>query len=197
MAKEEMELYLDLHMEESDTFHSDVEENTTPEKTQKGNPRHAKMAKLYEDAAEYEEDLRIFENELEIVNNNILKDIASELIKAFPEEDKERDYTQELNTIVTMGWTHAVEVNKTHPQEQLMLVKETDFSNIVEKLSTTYPNYKGDFEKEVRALLVKRWENLISIKKDHIKEEHAEIKTAGLKPSYVKRAYHQYHGIIK
>jgi hypothetical protein len=87
MAKEEMELYLDLHKEESDTFHSDVEENTTPEKTQKGNPQHAKMAKLYEDAAEYEEDLRIFENELEIVNNNILKDIASELIKAFPEEE--------------------------------------------------------------------------------------------------------------
>jgi len=194
--KEEMELYIDLHTEESDTFHADVEKDTTPEKTQKGNPRHAEMAKLYEDAAEYEEDLKIFENELEIVNNNKLNDIASALIKAFPEEDKERDYIQELNTIVTMGWTLAVEVNKTHPEEQLALVKETGFSNIVEKLSTAYPNYKGDFEKEVRALLVKRWENLIAIKKDHIKEEHAELKTAGLKPTYVKRAYHQYHGIV-
>ena len=198
MAKEEeKKLYLELQMDELKGSLLEEDDNPTPKKTKEKNPQHAEMAKLYEDAAEYEEDLRVFENELEIVNANALKDIASELIKAFPDEDKERDYLQELNNIIDIGWNHAVEVNKTHPIEQLTLVKETEFAEVVEKLSAAYPDYEGEFEEEVRTLLVKRWENLIAIKKEHVKQEHAEIKTAGLKPKYVKRAYQQYHGIIK
>ena len=41
---------------------------------------------MYEDAAEYEEDLKGFEEELEIVNANELKDIAAALIQKFPNE---------------------------------------------------------------------------------------------------------------
>jgi len=197
MAKEETKLYLEMQMDELKSSLEDKEEKTSPKKTKEKDPQHAEMAKLYEDAAEYEEDLRIFEEELEIVNSNPLNKIASALIKTFPEEDKERDYKKELNNIIDIGWTHAVEVQKTHPIEQLSLVKETEFSDVVDKLSATYPEYEGNFEDEVRSLLVKRWENLIAIKEEHVKQEHAEIKTAGLKPKFVKRAYQQYHGIKK
>ncbi len=196
MAEQERKRYLELQMGELKDSLVDEKESTTPKKPKEKNPQNAEMAKLYEDAAEYEKDLQGFEDELEIVNTNDLKDIAAALIKAFPEENKERDYLQELNTTVHIGWTNAVEVKKTHPVEQLKLVKETAFGDLVEKLSLAYPDYEGDFEEEVRAHLVKRWENLIAIKQEHIKQEHAEIKTAGLKPKYVKRAYQQYHGLI-
>ena len=96
-----------------------------------------------------------------------------------------------------MGWTHFVEVEKTHPKEQLELIKETEFGDVVEKLNAAYPDYNGDFEAEIRDLLVKRWENLIAIKKEHIAQELAEIKTTGLKPKFVKRVYEQVHGIVK
>lgn len=197
MADQETKRYLELQMKELKNALNDEKETPTPKNTKVKNPQNAEMAELYEDAAEYEEDLRIFEEELEIVNTNALKDISAALIKAFPEENKERDYTQELNNTVLIGWTQAVEVKKTHPAEQLTLIKETEFSEIVETLSDAYPDYEGDFEEEVRTHLVKRWENLIAIKQEHIKQEHAEIKTAGLKPKYVKRAYQQYHGLIK
>ncbi len=90
-----------------------------------------------------------------------------------------------------------VDVEKTHPKEQLALIKETEFGDVVEKLSAAYPDHTGDFEADVRNFLVKRWENLIAIKKEHIKQELAEIKTTGLKPKYVKRVYEQFHGIVK
>lgn len=197
MAEQETKRYLELQMEELKDSMLDAKETPAPQKTKEKNPQNAEMARLYEDAAEYEKDLQGFEDELEIVNNHDLKDIADALIKAFPEENKERDYIQELNNTVNIGWAHAVEVKKTHPVEQLTLVKETEFSDIVERLSAAYPDYEGDFEKDVREHLVKRWENLIAIKTEHIKQEHAEIKTAGLKPKYVKRAYQQFHGIVK
>jgi len=197
MAEKKSKRYLELQMEELKASFLAEGDVATPKKATDNKGKNAEMAKLYEDAAEYEADLKLFEDELEIVNANALKDIAAALIKEFPEEDKERNYTQELNTIVDQGWTQAVEVEKTHPAEQLALVKETKFEDIVEKLSEAYPDYSGNFEAEVRALLVQRWGNLIAIKKEHVKQEHAEIYTSGLKPKYVKRAYEQYHGIIK
>ena len=198
MAKDEKKRYIELQMEELKGSLLEADENPTPEKKKINharNPQNAAIAKLYEDAAEYEEDLKGFEEELEIVNATELKDIAAALIHAFPDED--RDYAEELDTILLMGWTHFIEVEKTHPKEQLELIKETEFADIVEKLNAAYPDYTADFEKDVRALLEKRWGNLIAIKKEHIKEELAEIKTSGLKPKYAKRVYEQYHGIIK
>jgi molybdopterin converting factor small subunit len=197
MAEKKEKLYLELQMEELKAEHAENagEEASSPKKNTRDNSKNAEIAKMYEDAAEYEEGLKAFEEELEIVNANALKDIAAALIQKFPNE--ERDYAQELNTVLEMGWTHLVEVEKTHPKEQLEVIKETEFGDVVEKLNAAYPDYTGDFEADVRNFLVKRWENLISITKDHLKEELAEIKTTGLKPKYVKRVYEQFHGIAK
>jgi len=194
MAEKKEKLYLELQMEELKAAHAE-ERDSTPKKKSRDNSKNAGLAKMYEDAAEYEDDLKGFEEELEIVNANELKDIAASLIKKFPNED--RDYAQELRTILETGWTYLIDVEKTHPKEQLELIKETEFGDVVEKLSAAYPDYNGDFEADVRNFLVKRWGNLIAIKKEHIKQELAEIKTAGLKPKYVKRVYEQFHGIIK
>lgn len=200
MAEKKEKLYLELQMEELKAAHAEEtgEENPVPQKSHANNVKSAKnaeIAKMYEDAAEYEEDLKGFEEELEIVNANALKDITASLIQKFPNE--ERDYAQELRSILEMGWTHFIDVEKTHPKEQLKLIKETEFGDVVEKLNAAYPEYDGDFEADVRNFMVKRWENLIAIKKEHIQQELAEIKTTGLKPKYVKRVYEQFHGIVK
>lgn len=197
MAENKTKLYMEMQMEELEDFHAEEKEKqtVTPKKNPHRNEKNAALAKLYEDAAEYEEDLKGFEEELEIVNANALKDIAATLTKAFPDED--RDYAQELKTILEIGWKHFVEVEKSHPQAQLKIISESDFGDVVENLVSAYPDYSGDFENDIRGLLVKRWENLIAIKKEHIAEELAEIKTAGLKPKFVKRVYEQYHGLVE
>lgn len=203
MSDKETKRYMELQMDEMKSFHAENAENaenaekkdSSSKDDQRQRDKNAEIAKMYEDVAEYEEGLKAFEEELEIVNANALKDIAAALIQNFPEE--ERDYAQELKTILELGWTHLVEVEKTHPKEQLDLIKETEFGDVVEKLNTAYPDYNGDFETDIRNFLVKRWENLISITKTHIKEELAEIKTTGLKPKYVKRVYEEFHGITK
>jgi molybdopterin converting factor small subunit len=196
MAEKKEKLYLELQMEELKAAHADAaEDNTAPKNNDKVNSKNAEIAKMYEDAAEYEANLKGFEEELEIVNANTLKDIAAALVQKFPNE--ERDYAQELKVIVETGWAHLVDVEKTHPKEQLELVKETEFGDVVEKLNAAYPDYNGDFEADIRNFLVKRWENLIAITQEHIKQELAEIKTTGLKPKYVKRVYEQFHGIVK
>lgn len=195
MATQETTRYMELQMQELKAEHAvDSEQKiTTTKDTKNYNSKNAEIAKLYEDAAEYEEDLKGFEEELEIVNANELKNISAALIQKFPNE--ERNYAQELNTVLEMGWTHLVEVAKTHPKEQLELIKETEFGDVVEKLAAAYPEYEGDFETDVREILLKRWNTLIAIKKEHIKEELAEIKILGLKPKYAQRIYKQFHGI--
>lgn len=205
MADENKKLYLELQMDELkaalgiEVDHSTSEGNKeklaklkdTAEKNNKA--KNADVAKLYENAAEYEKELESFEKELEIINTHDLKEIATVLSKNLPDED--RHYAQELKSVVIAGWAHFVEVEKTHPIEQLELLKETDFSDIVEKLTIAYPDYKGCFERDVRGILVKRLDTLIAIKKEHIEEEIEEIYIAGLKPSFVKRIYKEFHGI--
>ena len=141
-----------------------------------------KIAALYEDAAEYEEELETFEAELEIVKNTELKDIADALNKKFP--DYEGDYLKELKAILEAHWTQFVEVDKTHPQEQLTLIKETDFSE-----------YNDEFAEEVKNVLIKRWEMLVTIKKEHVAEERAEMKLRGMKPDHIRKVYRKYHGL--
>ena len=193
MENKETKRYMELQMEELKATLDDKEQKAPAKDDSRYNKKNAELAKLYEDAAEYEEDLKGFQDELEIVLSNSLENIAQALINKFPNE--ERDYAKELQTILEMGWTHLVTVEKTHPQEQLDIIKTTEFGEVVNKLKNNYPEYEGDFEAEIRALLVKRWENLIAIKKEHIKEEHTEIKIRGLKPNYVQRIYEQFHGI--
>ena len=193
MQDENTQRLLELQMEElKATYGIDTKQEASAPKKSK-NDKDIELAKLYEDAAEYEEELEGFEEELEIINANELKDIAVALKQELPNE--ERNYAQELSAVLIAGWTHFVEVGKTHPKEQLELIKETDFCEVVEKLSTAFPDYSGDFDTDVRDVLVKRWETIINIKKEHIKEEMDEIYIAGLKPSFVKRIYKQVHGI--
>ena len=142
----------------------------------------AKIAKLYEDAAEYEEELETFKEELEIVKSNELKDIPSELDKKFP--DYEGDYLKELKAVLEAHWTQFVEVDKTHPVEQLKLIKTSELSD-----------YSGDFETEVKNVLLKRWKMLVDIKTEHVAEERAEMKLRGMKPDHIRKVYRKYHGL--
>lgn len=195
MADKDTKRYMELQMEEMKNFHTqNAEKKDSDSKESKSDrEKEAEIARLYEDLAEYEEDLECFEKELEIVKANALKDISKVLTESLQEE--ERDYEQELKTVLESGWTHMVEVLQTHPKEQLEIIKNNEFSDVEKKLSAAYPDYSGNFETDIRNLLVQRWETLIAIKKEHIKEEIAEIKTSGLKPHYAKRVYKRYHGI--
>ena len=159
----------------------------------KQNPKNIELAKLYEDAYEYEEELAAFEAELDIVAANSVGNLVTALTRDLPND--ERDYAAELHTILVATWTHKVETQKSHPREQLELIKANTLDNVVTTLATSFPDYEGDFEKEVHAAFTDRLNTLIAIKKEHIDEEIAEIKIAGLKPSYVKRIYKQVHNL--
>lgn len=169
------------------------EKSASKKNTSATDQKNIELAKLYEDLAEYEEELEGFEKELAIIQAHQLKDLPSSLAQALASED--RDYAQELKAILVATWTHLNEVKKTHPAESLELIKATEFCDVIDKLNAAFPEYEGSFETEVKEILVKRWEALIAIKKEHIKEEEDDIYIAGLKPSFVKRIYKQVHGI--
>jgi len=154
---------------------------------------NAKIAALYEDAAEYEAELQVFEVEFEILNENTLGDLVVKLNENTPEY--EGDYAEELATIVVNAWNQLVEDQKTDAGEQLELLKQTAFSDMVEKLNTAFPEYAGDFEAEIREILVKRWEFLIDIKKEHIADERADMKLQGMKPDHIRKVYYNYNGV--
>lgn len=155
---------------------------------------NAKLAALYEDAGEYEAELACFEKEFEILNDNALGDLAMKLNENTPEY--EGDYAEELFAVVMNGWTQLVEAQKTGAQEQLELLKKTAFPDMLEKLNAAFPEYAGDFEAEIREILVKRWEFLIDIKKEHIADERADMKLQGMKPDHIRKVYYNYHGVI-
>jgi len=155
--------------------------------------KNAKIAALYDDIAEYEKNLKGFQAELELIKENTMKHIAIALREKFPKE--ERDYAKELGAVLEAGWTQLVEVAQSHPKEQLELIRQTEFGDVAEKLNAQYPEYGGDFEAEIRGILVKRWEILIETIKEHIKDEKYDMKIRGLKPDYVEGVYKKYHGI--
>jgi len=190
------ELKAFLSSDDNDAFQDETQEQKNKDATKKEvkhNPKNIELAKLYEDAYEYEEELVSFEAELEVVDAAKLEELAAVLRKELPNE--ERDYDKELQGILVATWVYKVETKKTHPQEQLDLIKQCTLFNVVEKLSSAFPEYEGDFAKEVKAAFTDRLKTLITIKKEHIKEEIADIKIAGLKPTYVKRIYKQVHGL--
>lgn len=181
---------MQMHMDELHAKHGVKKDES---KKNVRDERHAEIAALYEDAWEYEKDLECFENELKIIKNTPLDAISEALTEK--QFDPERNYAQELDTVLEAAWTQRVEVEQTHPAEQLAIIRESGFIGAPEKLRAAYPDYNGDFDKEILEAIVNRWEMLIEIKKEHIDEEIAEIKTAGLKPYYAKRIYKEYHGI--
>jgi hypothetical protein len=155
---------------------------------------NAKIATLYEDAAEYEAELEAFEKELEILNENALSELVEKLNENNPAY--EGDYAKEIATVVVNAWGQLVEEQKSDASEQLELLKQTAFSDMVEKLSSAFSEYAGDFEAEIREILVKRWEFLIEMKKEHVADERAELKLRGMKPDHVRKVYYNYHGVV-
>lgn len=189
MATLKKKNYMELQMEElkKATLEGKSDDTPTVKKSARATQKDLDIAKLYEDAAEYEEDLEGFEAELEVINSTELKNIPSVLTQKIPNE--ERDYPEEFKAILVANWTHFVETEKTHPKEQLELIQNTQYCDIFEKFNSIQPEYEGSFEEDVKSILTKRWEMLIAIKKEHIKQEHDDIKIAGLKPKWVKRVY--------
>lgn len=196
MAENKQKLLLELQMEELKATYGIKPEDSIPQADRPNmnrTPEKAKIAKLYEDAAEYEEDLRCFEAELEIINKNKIKNITDALNKEFPNYDG--DYVQESQAVLEAGWVNLIQVEKTHPQEQLESIKNTELFDALEKLNAQYPDYAGNFENDIKNILIKRWEMLIGIKKEHIKEELAEMKLRGMKPDHIRKVYNKFHGL--
>lgn len=186
-----------LQLEELRSFYGIKEGDDSPRNTKPVNYKtenNRKIAELYEDAAEYKIELMGFEKELKLINAYELKDVLAALMQKFP--NYEGNYAKEFETILAAHWTELVEVKKTHPQEQLYLIKETPFNEVAQKLQSAYPDNEVSFEDSIKKCLVKRWEMLVSIKKEHIKEEITEIKMSGLKPDYAEKIYNRYHGLV-
>jgi len=147
-------------------------------------PNKAKIAKLFEDAAEYEEDLEGFEAELAVIHAHNLAEISEELMKSFPHYEGE--YPKEIHAVISNYWKD---------EAQLEVIKNTNFPKVVEELKTLYPDYQGDFEVEIKDILIKRWEMIVEIKKEHVKEELAEMKAQGMKPDHIRKVYRLFHGL--
>lgn len=179
-------------MSELKEFVGDTAEKKSTAKPVK-DEKKAEIAGLYEDCYEYEMDLEAFQSELEIIKNHELKVLGEALSRELPND--ERNYDAELKAVVEAAWNYRVNELGTHPNEQYKLIQGLEFPIMAEQLTQAFPEHEGDFFKEIKEALVQRWELLIEIKKEHIKEEIADIKTAGLKPHYAKRIYKEYHGI--
>jgi len=185
LQMEELRASLGITKEESDT--KKKPDNTRSE-------ANAKIAALYEAAGEYEAELERFEAELELIESHGLSELVVVLGEAFPGEDGSVE--QELKSVIEAGWRQLTEVKQTHPVEQIALIDGSEFGDMCSKLKTQYPAYEGDFEAQMKEILVKRWEMLIEIKKEHIAEEREEIEEhRGLKPDYARGVYRKYHGL--
>ncbi|HIC44944.1 MAG TPA: hypothetical protein EYO73_11915 [Sulfurimonas sp.] len=214
MADDSKKLYMEIQMEElkASLLDGDEDEDLDPleqmmkeqaaskkTKVNVNSEKEKELAKMYIDAYAYEQELELFEEEIAVVKANDLKDIATALRTEFPEV--KRDYEAEFKESLIIAWTHNVDVKQLRPQEQLDLIKKTEFTEVVKAFETSFPDYKTDFdvtfEKEVKLVLVKKLEMLIGIKKDEIEEELDVIYIAGIKPSYVKRIYKQVNGLWK
>jgi len=182
MAGKENRRIMEMQMDALKDEHGvdiDSSKNRIPANARSANNK--KIAALYNDAAEYECELKDFEAELEIVNENTLTDLVVKLNENNPEY--EGDYAKEIGEVATNGFTQLAEA-KSHTVEQLELVKSMDFTA-----------YTGDFEEELRTILVKRWEFLVEIKKEHVADERADMKLRGMKPDHIRKVYRKYHGL--
>ena len=190
MDEKRTKLYMEMQMEELRESLAPKEKAPPPVNNQNKN---AEIAKLYEDAADYEEQLAYFEKELSIIKSTHFEDLAKTFQETPPNTQK--NYKEELHNVLIATWIQFVENGQQNAQEQLEVIKTVDFSSIVAKLQESFSSYEGDFETEIKKIFIKRHETLIAIMKEHIKEEFYEIKIRGLKPNFVKRIYQEFHGI--
>ena len=173
-----MEMQMDA-LKEEHGVEIDSSKNRIPKNARSAN--NAKLAAVYEDAGEYEAELKGFEKEFEVLNDYALADLVAKLNENNLEY--EGNYAKEISEVAVNGFMQLVEA-KTYTQEQLALVKQMDFTA-----------YNGDFETDIKEILMKRWEFLIDIKKEHIADERAEMKLQGMKPDHIRKVYYNYHGL--
>ena len=121
MATQETKRYMEMQMQElkEACAVNEEEQQPAPKKTNNNNSKNAEIAKLYEDAAEYEEDLKGFEAELEIVRANKFADIPTLLVEKFSSD--ERDYVQEIKNLLELTWKNYIEDEKQDAKEQLQI----------------------------------------------------------------------------
>lgn len=155
---------------------------------QSGQEKDREIAELYEDLYEYKLDLKCFEDELFLIKKHEPQDILN-IFKEFKVDN--RDYDTELKTVLEHSWKQEIDAGK-YNETQLEEIRELEFNDAVNKLIELN---SGDISSEIKNLLIKRWEILIEIKKEHIKDETSAIKVTGLKPYYAERVYKRFHGI--
>lgn len=193
--------FLELQMEElmemvGEEREIDEEAEAAKRKALSYREEDAEIAGLYADVAEYEQDLKCFEAELEVIKNNELDAILPAFLElTIKSSDEDRDYADELKEVLVAGWKNLVEYEKCHPEEELAFIKANSYGDILETFRVTFPEYVGEIEVDIKAILTKRWAFLVQIKKEHIKEEISDLKIRGLKPHYAERVYKRYHGL--
>jgi hypothetical protein len=94
--------------------------------------------------------------------------------------------------VIEHNWQQKIENNKCDAS-QLELIKGKDFNSALEILVEIN---NDTILNEIKDIFIARWEMLVEIKKEHIKEEEKEIKVRGLKTYYAERVYKRYHGLL-
>ena len=70
----------------------------------------------------------------------------------------------------------------------LEIVQNTPIKDLVDKLNEYNDKYDGNYENEIREVLVKRWNVAIDITKEFIQEEEEQLKNI-IKPKYAKKVF--------
>jgi hypothetical protein len=193
MEEKTTQTYMKLQMDELKTVHGmENAERKSDAKDQSGKPEDEEIAKLYEDCAEYEEELLRFDRELELIKSNEIAALAEAMAELGGETKAQAE--EKLKAVVEHGWSARVENGSASPAS-LERLRSAGFCDLVSVLGEALPDESVDVESEIKSLLIERWELYINIKKEHIKEEVSYIKALGLKPHYAQKIYKRYHGI--
>jgi hypothetical protein len=186
MIKSGMQHHMDTLKQMHGTDVDINDKNTLMEKS--GQEKDREIAELYEDLYEYKLDLKCFEDELFLIKKNNIKEILDVL-----EEYKvdKRDYNKDLVAVIEHFWKIEVD-NGNYDKSQIDAINGLKFNEVLD----TLVELNGDSVLEkVKEIFIQRWQTLIEIKKEHIKDEEKDIKVTGLKIYYAERIYKRFHGI--
>lgn len=175
---------MQLQMEELKIVNASEEENEKNEVTS-GREEDREIAELYADVYEYKLDLKMFSDELVLIKRNELKDLLGEL-EEFNLDS--RDYHEDLLNVLY----HTIDTQELFDANVRKKIEAKDFNDALDIVVDIYGN---DILDKLKEFFIQRWELIINIKKDHIKDEESEIKVRGLKTYYAERVYKRYHGL--
>jgi hypothetical protein len=171
-------------------YGNDAEANEKNKKVElAGQEKDREIAELYEDVYQYKLDKKCFEDELVLVKKHELNELLNVLNEYKLDS---RDYNTDLMGVIEHNWQQKIENNKCDAS-QLELIKGKDFNSALEILVEIN---NDTILNEIKDIFIARWEMLVEIKKEHIKEEEKEIKVRGLKTYYAERVYKRYHGLL-